>query len=139
MKIQCTTEIEMKDGQVAINIQIPADKFLRLAEELRSGKKVAVKTTVKETVEDKKKRLYGLIKSFQTTHPTLYPRGLYTAFMLYWGETSKGGQTIRFEKEQYFDIAKRLLTFKNNYKEDELSKLWDEHNKQAGPADGRLF
>lgn len=85
---------------------------------------VTVTDTVTDTVKvndkvivSKEKKEADFIKSLQPFIET-YGKELLNDFYLYWSETNEGGKKMRFEyaKNQPFNIARRLVTWKKNQK-----------------------
>lgn len=132
MKITTTTEIEHLGDSVNIKISMTSADFMKFCESIKKAPKtngVTVKTSELD-LAGKKMSLFKLIKKFKDDNPGLHPIGLYKQFYAYWSEPSKNGKNIRYEGEKYFELGKRLATFRRNIKPEEMSKLWEEHNKQ---------
>lgn len=77
----------------------------------------------------KKDKFYKDLRAYQKEHPEKYPAGLYKKFINYWTEESKDQKKIRIDKEDFFNIGKRLSTFWGFTKQDEKNELWKEHNE----------
>lgn len=77
-----------------------------------------------EILKKKKDKLYSDIMAYKKTIPGKYPNELYKKFFVYWSEEHKNGKKIRFDDQEFFNIGKRLATFKNNTSVDELNQMW---------------
>lgn len=67
--------------------------------------------------KEKKEDLTARVENFRGLLVPFVPefgRDLVRDFFDYWTELSTGGQTFRMEGERYFDIKRRLSTFKKN-------------------------
>ena len=62
------------------------------------------------TIEDRKKRFAESLRMYLKE----YGRDTLNAFYSYWTEINENGKKMRFEKEDTFEIAKRLRTWKKN-------------------------
>jgi len=130
MNIKSISEIAHEGDMVTLKISIPVADFIKLVEGLKKAPKKERQADIKATVDiqGKKAKFAAQLKEFAAANPDLHPGGLYNQFYAYWTEATKNQKNIRYEGEQYFDIAKRLATFKRNIKPDDMSKLWEEHN-----------
>lgn len=64
-------------------------------------------------IELRKKDFYATL----TIYTEKYEKELLRQFYEYWIEPSKSGKMMRFESERFWDISKRLATWKRNQKE----------------------
>lgn len=130
-------EITNGDGFITISFKTPTASFIRFVEALKNADKGSVKVVTKSgktiLLSEKVNELYLKVKAYQTANPTKYPRKLYAAFMTHWSEPDKNSKAIRYDGEKYFEIGKRLATFKNFTKPEVLSKWWEEHNQNSDP------
>lgn len=63
-------------------------------------------------IELKKQSFKNLLKPFES----FYETEMIQQFYDYWTEANKQKTAIRYEKETFFDVSKRLATWKKNYK-----------------------
>lgn len=132
MNIKNLSEIEHEGDFVKLIFKVPLADFLKLVDSLKKVPKPDKKAEIAATVDlkEKKAKFSSMIKDFASKNPGLHPMGLYNQFYAYWTEPTKNGKKIRYEGETYFDIAKRLATFRRNISEAAMSKLWEEHNNK---------
>jgi hypothetical protein len=64
--------------------------------------------TNKLTIEEREKRFYNELSN----QVSKYPKETLRAFFNYWTERNKKGDRMRFEDEKFFDIARRLATWR---------------------------
>lgn len=88
-----------------------------------------------EIIKMKKDKLYYDLKIWEKKNVDKYPGGMLDEFFKYWTEESKDGKTIRYDNEKFFNIGKRLATFKKFTKADELNEMWRIHNEKKGKKD----
>jgi hypothetical protein len=69
-------------------------------------------TNNKETIEQRKTLFYDSLKPFVETYGPKMIREFYE----YWTEPNKKNTQLRYEGEKYFDLTKRLATWKRNEK-----------------------
>lgn len=82
------------------------------------GHQTDTKRTPEQKLKDRKLAFGMQLKPFNET----YPRPMLAEFYDYWTEVKEGGRKMRFEKEKTFEIAKRLVRWKNNDDERKLSR-----------------
>lgn len=124
MKINgLSAEIENEDGMVVLKLKMhPADfvKFVNDCGKIKKEKKVQVKKDV--PIEDRKKTFLTEISSYKTNNEGKYPKKIYNDFYRHWTESD--GKEMRFEKQTFFEVGKRLATFWGRISTEEKSKLW---------------
>lgn len=119
------SEIVMKDGFVYLYFKMEPAEFLKMTQALKEQPKKKKEQSAPVDLKDKKDKLYTLIRNWQLAHPGKYPSGMYEEFIRYWGEASKDGKAIRYDKEKFFDIGRRLATSWGRIGPEEKSKLWE--------------
>lgn len=97
------------------------------------------KPVIKIDLNKKVHDFYLKVRDYQLKNPTKYPAGLYEKFIKYWTEPDKKGTRIRYDGEQFFDISKRMSTFKSNTNPQELNQMWVDHNKAMQTKSPELF
>lgn len=71
-----------------------------------------------------------LIIDWIANNPDKYPKLMFVEFAKYWVEPHKTSAIkIRFDKEEYFDIGKRLTTWFKGVKQEELNTYWEQEPK----------
>lgn len=70
----------------------------------------AVATTTTDDMELRKEKFYQSLVPYVTK----YGKDMVRAFYEYWTEKTYGGRKMRFEKQQAFEIPKRLATWQKN-------------------------
>lgn len=135
-------DIQLIDGgALKVSFEISPGALKGLLDNLKNGgtKKKKVITEAPD-LEEKRKRFYLEVKKFQDANPDKHPFPLYVEFNRYWGEASKSGKSIRYDDEKFFDIGRRLLTFRNRVHPDKLGKMWEQHNnRKAGDRSGKTL
>lgn len=77
-----------------------------------SGHQADTKRTAEQELKDRKLAFGMQLKPFNG----MYQRSMLAEFYDYWTEVKDGGRKMRYEKENTFEIAKRLARWsKNNY------------------------
>lgn len=142
MKINCQDiNIKTENGTVSIEFNMSCDAFLRLVEDLKKNrpeKKVIIRDTVVSN-ETKKQKLFAQVALYKDKYPGSYPIALYNKFMKYWTEEKINGNGIRIDKEEYFEIGKRLATFWGFVPTEDKSKMWEEDKKQEQQKQNTLL
>lgn len=140
MNIKSISEIVHDGDFVHIRLTVAVADFVKLVAGLQkkpvAAKKEKDAVSLLEDIKAKKAKFSSMVKEFDNKNPNLYPMGLYNRFYAYWTEPSRNGKKIRYEQEAFFDMAKRLSTFKNKTTPEEMSKLWEEHNLKKQQANG---
>lgn len=82
--------------------------------------------TPSQPIEERKKKFFELVDKHRVKTKGKFPNMLFEKFFKYWTEVNeiKGGQTMRFEKEEFFEVGRRAATFWNNVKDEERAAMW---------------
>lgn len=63
---------------------------------------------------------------FVKKNPNKYPKAMYFEFCRHWLEEKENGKKrLRFQKEEFFSMGKRLATWFGNTKDEVLTKFWE--------------
>jgi predicted transcriptional regulator len=71
---------------------------------------------LKKTTEDRYSDFEDSLREYHKNNPSKYPKEMYVAFRDYWGEKNKSGKKLRFEKQEFFELGKRLATWASREK-----------------------
>jgi len=121
-------EIENEGEFVILKLKMHPADFVKFVTDCGKLKKEKVKTG-SISIESKVKDLHEKVANYRAANPGKHPNGLYNEFMKYWVEPDKQSKKIRYDGEKFFDIGKRLATFKSFVKPEQLSKMWEEDQK----------
>jgi hypothetical protein len=81
------------------------------------------------SVRQKKIDFTLLLLEWEKDNPSKYPKLMFIQFVKYWIETSKNAKKIRYEKEQFFEIGKRLATWFSRTSDKEIVNGWEQEEK----------
>ena len=99
-------------------------------EEQRPGTAPPKRPVEEKTIQQRKIDFLKLVIDWVAENPNKYPKALYVEFAKYWVEQSTGKRIkLRFEEQKFFDIGRRLSTWFQKVKDDQLSKYWDQEEK----------
>lgn len=115
---QQTNNIPLTDEQQAANKPLTTTKEDKEDKEI---KKIKNKRNKEEesgnpishppkTIEERTKKLYEEIAAFSGT----YPKEMLRSFFNYWSEKTRDGKKLKFEKEETWELEKRLQTWQRN-------------------------
>lgn len=126
-----TASITHTEESVHIAFEIPTADFLKFVNILKQAPKpIKVKAEAKPMdLKDRRDLLYAKVRDWQDRNPDKHPSPMLQKFMAYWGEANKTGTMIRYDQEKFFDIGRRLATFRGFVKPDDLNKMWEDHEK----------
>lgn len=127
--------VEHEGTEVRIIFTMTIEEFVRMAEELKKQKATVKPKQLSDEdklarITAKKDELYKKIRAWQDGHPEKYPRRMYKDFYKYWSVPNKSDKIIRYDKEEFFDMGRRLSTYWGFVKEEDRSKMWEEHEAQ---------
>lgn len=88
-----------------------------------------------DLLKSKKDAFYSKVMDYKKKNPDRFPNKLYQVFFDYWSEPAINGKQIRYDAQRYFEIGKRLSTFKNNTSPQDLSEMWLDHEKTKKEAE----
>ena len=107
-------QITNKQQQHKNNKNIRNNKKESILTNVRIDEKVTdapvVATTTTDDMELRKEKFYQSLVPYVTK----YGKDMVRAFYDYWTEKTYGGRKMRFEKQQAFEISKRLSTWQKN-------------------------
>lgn len=96
------------------------------SKQLLIGDKPPTKTPEEKLYEEKVafcKRVIDFVKK----NPNKYPKAMYVAFCEYWMEEKENGRKLmRFQKEDFFSMSRRLTTWFKNTKDEHLKTMFEE-------------
>ena len=120
---QKRAEAGRKGGKVKPSVNQMLNNSLTSKVENSKVKKNKVKDISEREAEFK-------IKVFSDEHSELYDFDMLDSFMSYWTEPNKSNNTkMRYEEQKYFDIKRRLATWKrNNYGNNNKNGVKVKHN-----------
>lgn len=128
MKLQnLQAEITHQGENVTIQFTIPSASFISFINSLKQAKKPTLTVAAVVDPKEAENRLFALVKAFQDGNPGKYPRSIYISFMKWWSEPSKTGR-LRYEKEPFFEVGRRLATFWAKVTPEEKNKMWEQHH-----------
>lgn len=82
--------------------------------------------TPEEKMKQQKILFCKKIISYVKLNPNKYPKLLYVEFCKYWMEANEGPRAkMRFQKQDVFQISRRLELWFRKTKDDELKKYWE--------------
>ncbi len=83
----------------------------------------------KRTVKDMKIEFCKEVITWNDTNPRKYPKLMLVEFVKYWIETTKNKKSIRYEKEKFFEIGKRLATWFSRASDKDIATGWEQEDK----------
>lgn len=97
-------------------------------------------TDNKSNVLEQRKEIFKKsIMNWQTRNPWKYPPDMLNQFYLFWTETSTHTATpvMRYEKQEFFDLTRRLSTWWQKVPDDIKERHWKQVNEQLRKSDNQ--
>lgn len=71
------------------------------------------------------------VQAYKNQNPDKYPHSFYINFIKYWTELNDKTNKMRFEKEQFFEVGRRLATSWATRNEQQKQQYWEQDKKTA--------
>lgn len=91
--------------------------------------------TPEQMLRKKKADFCLRIVEFEKVNPDKYPKLMYLDFVKYWTEKNTSGKKMRFEDQQFFEVARRLSTWFKKCKDVDLTLMKEQENNIAALPD----
>lgn len=114
-------EIENEGEFVILKLRMHPADFVKFVTDCGKIKKEKVK---KESlsIELRKQFFLAEVSHFKVQNEGKYPTSIYNEFYKWWTESD--GKRMKFEKQDCFEVGKRIARFWNPKSTEEKSKLW---------------
>lgn len=80
-----------------------------------------------EKIKKRKDKFFADLLEWKSKNTDKYPAKMLQAFFDYWSEVNKNGSKMRYDAQDYFDINRRLITWRKNTTDAEINLQWKSH------------